>query len=53
MHDLGAMILAAAVLDHARLTFKFQGLTQRHMGMENPELVLKVFGGRSRIGEVM
>lgn len=47
------MILAAAVLDHARLTFKFLGLAQRHMGVENPEVELKVFGGRSRFGEVM
>jgi len=47
------MILAAAVLNHGRLTFKFLGLAQRHMGVENPEAVLKVFGGRSRFGYVM
>jgi hypothetical protein len=44
VHNLGATILAAAGLDHARLTFKFQGLAQRLTGVENPELVMKVFG---------
>jgi hypothetical protein len=42
VHDLGATILAAAGLDHARLTFKFQGLAQRLTGVENPELMMKV-----------
>jgi arylsulfatase A-like enzyme len=43
VHDLHATILAAAGLDHERLTFKFQGLDQRLTGVENPKVVKQVF----------
>jgi hypothetical protein len=43
VHDLHATILAAAGLDHERLTFKFQGLDQRLTGVENPKVVSKIF----------
>lgn len=42
-HDLHATILAAAGIDHERLTFKFQGLDQRLTGVENPQVVTQVF----------
>jgi drug/metabolite transporter (DMT)-like permease len=37
------LILAAAGLDHERLTFKFQGLDQKLTGVENPKVVKAVF----------
>ena len=43
VHDLHATILAAAGLDHEKLTFKFQGLDQRLTGVENPQVVKQVF----------
>jgi hypothetical protein len=43
VHDLHATILAAAGLDHERLTFRFQGLDQRLTGVENPKVVKAVF----------
>jgi hypothetical protein len=43
VHDLHATILAAAGLDHERLTFKFQGLDQKLTGVENPKVVKAVF----------
>ncbi len=44
VHDLHATILAAAGLDHEKLTFKFQGLDQRLTGVESPRVVKQVFG---------
>ena len=43
VHDLHATILASVGLDHERLRFKFQGLDQRLTGVENPNVVTKVF----------
>lgn len=43
VHDLHATILAAAGLDHEKLTFKFQGLDQKLTGVENPRVVTQVF----------
>ena len=43
VHDLHATLLAAAGLDHERLTFKFQGLDQRLTGVENPKVVKALF----------
>jgi hypothetical protein len=43
VHDFHATILAAAGLDHERLTFKFQGLDQKLTGVENPKVVKQVF----------
>jgi len=39
VHDLHATVLAAAGLDHERLTFKFQGLDQRLTGVDPAKVV--------------
>lgn len=39
VHDLNATLLHCMGIDHARLSFKFQGLDQRLTGVENPHIV--------------